>query len=196
MGLLSYQFSLWPQEEVESALFAWFKNTILPWNTEFSNKKIFKFLLGSYVRSGIAKNVYSVLLPALHIYSEFSVNPVENTALHKNKVLFSPKGSFISESGLGPEWFLTCAEVDPLSLREGCQLNCRNASPLWAANCFSTSAYFTWKHTHCNIFHLTGYPSLAPASYCCSRSLSLCNYEKLPFEKSNILPTPSPQVDH
>lgn len=103
-GLLSYQFSVWPQEEGQSALSAWFKNTIFHGIQSFPIKNI-QITFRELCQRGIAKNVYSVLLPAAHIYIEFSVNPVENTALHKNKVLFFPQGVLFLRQGWVPSDF-------------------------------------------------------------------------------------------
>lgn len=133
-------------------------------------------------------NVHSALLPTSRIYGELSVNTVEIQQCIKTKHVFfffreptfwwedthpwdeinhASSQSFACASGLGPKWFLTRAGgVDPRSLREGLQLNCRSAFPLWAADVLFHLCIFTCKHMPpYNNFYLTRYPSLTPASY-------------------------------
>lgn len=131
------------------------------WNEEFSNTKYSNFVQGVVSEVALLKCVFCAPF-CQHVFMVSSLWTAEDTAMHKYKAHFLSQSFHFSGKdapprdvifhagawtfafcfGAGSEWFLTGAGGVDLSASEK-DVNQIADVPLWAANCFSTSAYVT-----------------------------------------------------
>lgn len=193
-----------PRKEVETAFFAWFRNTVSRGMKSFPIQNI-QISFRELCQKWHCWNVHSVLLSlstylwrapceqwktrqcinTKHIFLSRSFHSNGKDA-HPRDVIFHARAwSFAFCMGAGSEWLLTGAGGgDPLSLREGCQLNRR---------CTSASSKLSF---HLCVFHIntllivvssTWLGILPTTSYPCSRSLRLQNVRLL---SEKAMPSP------